>query len=41
MNVDVQKRGLTFAKCIVCEYLKDLLSKVGKNSAIAKENELK
>jgi hypothetical protein len=40
-NVDVQKRGSTFAKCIVCEYLKDLMSKVGKNSVNAKEHKLK
>jgi hypothetical protein len=40
-NVDVQKRGSTFVKCIACEYLKDLISKVGKNSVSAKEHELK
>jgi hypothetical protein len=28
LNADVQKRGLTFAKCIVCESLKDLIPKV-------------
>jgi len=37
----VQKRGSTFAKCIICEYLKDLISKVGKNNDSAKEHELK
>ncbi len=30
LNVDVQKRGSTFAKYTVCESLKDLTSKVGK-----------
>ncbi len=40
-NVNVQKRGSTFAKCIVCESLKNLISKVGKNSASAKEHEFK
>jgi len=38
-NVNVQKRGSTFAKCIVCESLKDLISKVGQNSASAMEHE--
>jgi len=41
LNVDVPKKGSTFAKCIICEYLKNLISKVGKNSASAKEHELK
>jgi hypothetical protein len=41
LNVDVPKKGSTFAKCIICESLKDLISKVGKNSASAKEHELK
>ncbi len=41
LSVDVRKRGLTFAKCIICESLKDLISKVGKNSVNAKEHELK
>jgi hypothetical protein len=40
-NVDVGKRGLNFAKCTICESLKDLISKVGKNNASAKEHELK
>jgi hypothetical protein len=40
-NVDVPKRGSTFAKCIICESLKDLISKVGKNSVNTKEHELK
>ncbi len=41
LNVDLRKRGSTFAKCIVCESLKDLISKVGKNNASAKDHELK
>jgi hypothetical protein len=41
LNVNVQKGGSTFAKCIVCESLKDLISKVRKNSASAKEHEFK
>jgi len=41
LNVDVPKKGSTFAKCIICESLKDLISKVGKNNASAKEHELK
>jgi hypothetical protein len=41
LNVDVKKRGFTFAKCIVCESLKDLKSKVGKNSASGKEVQMK
>jgi len=32
LNVNVQKRGSTFAKCIVSELLKDLISKVGKKN---------
>jgi hypothetical protein len=32
LNVDVQKRGLVFAKCTICESLKDLISKVGRNN---------
>jgi hypothetical protein len=30
LNVHVLKRGSTFAKCIVYEFLNDLISKVGK-----------
>jgi hypothetical protein len=41
LNFNVQKRGSTFTKCIVCESLKDLISKVGKNNASANEHELK
>jgi hypothetical protein len=32
LNVDVWKRGFAFAKCIVCESLKDLISKTRKNN---------
>jgi hypothetical protein len=41
LNVDVQKRGSTFTKYTICKSLKDLMSKVGKNSVSAKEHELK
>jgi len=41
LNVDLRKRGSTFAKCIVCKSLKDSISKVGKNNASAKDHELK
>jgi hypothetical protein len=41
INVYVRKKGLTSIKCTVCESLKDLISKVGKNSANVKEHELK
>jgi hypothetical protein len=40
VNVDVQKRGLIFAKFIVCESLKDLISKLGRNNNDAKKYEL-
>jgi hypothetical protein len=36
-NVDVRKKGFVFAKCIVCESLKDLISKLGKNNSDAIE----
>jgi hypothetical protein len=32
LNVDVQKWGFVSAKCTVYESLKDLISKLGKNS---------
>ncbi len=41
LYVNVQKRGLTFAKHIVCESLKTLKSKVGNTNAIVKEHEMK
>jgi hypothetical protein len=40
-NVDVRKHSSNFAKCIICELLKDFISKVGENSAGAKEHEMK
>jgi hypothetical protein len=33
LNVDVKKCGSNFAKCTICESLKDLISKVGQNNA--------
>jgi hypothetical protein len=39
--VDVGKKGSIFANCIVCEYFKDSISKLGKNSSDVKEYELK
>jgi hypothetical protein len=36
LNVDVQKRRLIFAKCTMCESLKDLISKLGRNNNDAK-----
>jgi hypothetical protein len=41
LNVDVKKPNSNFTKCIICESLKDLISKVGKNSAGVKEHEIK
>jgi len=41
LNIDVRKRSSTFTKCTICESLKDLILKVGKNSVNAKEHELK
>jgi hypothetical protein len=41
LNVDVWKKGFIFAKCIICESLKDLISKVGKNNLCVKEHEIK
>ncbi len=35
------KRGFVFSKCIVCESLKDFISKVGKNNPSVKEHEFK
>ncbi len=32
LNVDVRKQGSVFAKCTIYESLKDLISKLGKNS---------
>jgi hypothetical protein len=41
LNVDVKKCGSNFAKCAICESLKDLISIVGKSNASAKEHEMK
>jgi hypothetical protein len=41
LNLDVRKRGFVFAKCIVCESLKDFISKAGKNNPSVKEHEFK
>ncbi len=40
-NVDVRKKGFVFIKCVMCKSLKDLISKLGKNSNDAKEYALK
>jgi len=37
----VWKRGSIFAKCTICESLKDLISKVGKNNPCVKKHEIK
>jgi hypothetical protein len=31
-NIDVRKKGLIFVECIMCESLKDLILKLGKNN---------
>jgi hypothetical protein len=41
LNMDMCKRGSVFVKYIVCESLKDLISKLGRNNNDAKEYELK
>jgi hypothetical protein len=41
LNGDVQKRGLMFAKCTICESLKDLIPKVEKHCANIEEHEMK
>jgi hypothetical protein len=41
ININVQKRGLTFAKCLMCQSVKDLILKLGKNSNDAREYDLK
>jgi hypothetical protein len=41
LNVDVRKKGYIFAKCYLCESLKDLISKLGRNNNDAREYELK
>jgi hypothetical protein len=37
----LQKTGSVFAKCTVCESLKDLIPKVGKNYPCVEEHEIK
>jgi hypothetical protein len=34
LNMDVRKKIYVFAKCIACESLKDLISKVGKKTQV-------
>ncbi len=41
LNVDVRKQGSMFMKYTVCESLKDLISKLGKNSNEVLKYELK
>jgi hypothetical protein len=41
LNVDARKRGFVFAKCIMRESLKDLISKLGRISDDARKYELK
>ncbi len=41
LNVDVPRWGFVFVKCTMCEYLKDLISKLGKNSNEALKYEAK
>jgi len=41
LNVNVKKKGSSFTKCIVCEFLMGLISEVGKNNIGVKEQELK
>ncbi len=39
--MDVQKKGPVFAKCTICESLKNLISEVGKKNPCVKEHEIK
>ncbi len=41
LNVDVRKKGYIFSKCYLCESLKDLISKLGRNNNDTREYELK
>jgi len=41
LNVDVRKQGSMYVKCGICESLKDLISKLGKNNNEALEYEVK
>jgi hypothetical protein len=40
-NVDVIKKGSIFAKCSLCESLKDLISKLGRNNSDMRKYEMK
>jgi hypothetical protein len=40
LNMDVQKKGSAFAKCIICESLKDLISKARKNNPCVRSMKL-
>jgi hypothetical protein len=39
-NVDVRKKRSIFTKCTICESLRDLISKLGKNSNDARKYEI-
>ncbi len=41
LDVDMRNRILVLAKCIMCESLKDFISKLGRKNIDAKEHELK
>jgi hypothetical protein len=41
LHVDVRGQSFNFVKCIICDSLKDLISKLRKNSDGAKEHEMK
>jgi hypothetical protein len=40
-NIDVKKIGFIFGKCIMCESLKDLISKLERTNSGAREYKLK
>jgi len=39
--MDVWNNFIFFAKCTICESLKDLISKVGKNNLCVKKHDIK
>lgn len=41
LNVDVRKGRSIFVKCIICESLKDFISKARKKNPSVKEHEMK
>jgi hypothetical protein len=41
LNMDVWNNFIFFAKCTICESLKDLISKVGKNNPCVKKHDIK